>query len=104
MIARMIKNNTPVEQHDNTLICLRNDLEDFRDALRIHNVMCGYVFLLDGIGRVRFAGSGEASRTEAENLIQFARDLTTMTKGRLATTGRSQDDNPKRKAKRRISQ
>jgi mitochondrial ATPase complex subunit ATP10 len=99
----MVRNNTPVEQHDTTLICLRKDLEDFRDALRIHNVMCGYVFLLDGIGRVRFAGSGEASEEEANRLIQFARDLTTMSKGRLVT-GRSQNDTTKRKAKKRIAQ
>jgi mitochondrial ATPase complex subunit ATP10 len=75
MIARIVKHNTPVEDYDTTLLCLRSDLEEFRDALRIHNVMAGYVFLLDGIGRVRFAGSGEATEQELENVIQFAREL-----------------------------
>ena len=76
VIARIVKNNTPEEQHETTLICFRKDLEEFRDALRIHNVMSGYVFLLDGLGRVRFAGSGEASPEEVEKLIDFADELT----------------------------
>ena len=75
MIARIVKNNTPEGDYDTTLLCLRNDLEEFRDALRIHNVMAGYVFLLDGLGRVRFAGSGEASPEEITKITQFARDL-----------------------------
>ena len=75
MIPGIVKQNTPEEEYDTTLLCLRSDLEEFRDALRIHNVMAGYVFLLDGIGRVRFAGSGEASADEIAKLIQFAREL-----------------------------
>lgn len=75
IISRLVKNNTPVEDHDTTLICLRKELEDFRDVLRIHNVMAGYVFLLDGLGRVRFAASGEATQEEIDQLLQFAKDL-----------------------------
>ena len=75
IIPRIVKANTPPEQHGTTLVCLRKEFEDFRDVLRIHNVMAGYVFLLDGIGRVRFAGSGEATEEELERLIRFAKEL-----------------------------
>ena len=78
-IARMIKNNTPTSQHTTTLIGQGRNLEHFRDSLRIHNVMCGYIFLLDGIGRIRFAASGEASSEEIQKLIQFASELITTT-------------------------
>ncbi|CAB9506625.1 F1F0 ATP synthase assembly protein Atp10 [Seminavis robusta] len=106
LITRMVRNNTPVEHHDNTLICLRKDLEDFRDALRIHNVMCGYIFLLDGIGKVRFAGSGEASEAEKVRLVQFAQDLTQVSGRRnkgLAKKlpSREADDGDESKSKRR---
>lgn len=76
IIKSSVQNNTPKKDHPNTLLCFRKSLEDFRDSLRIHNVMTGYVFLLDGIGRVRFAGSGEASPEEIEKLIGFAKELT----------------------------
>ena len=33
------------------------------------------VFLLDGAGRVRWAGSGEGSKAEVESMIGIARDL-----------------------------
>lgn len=76
LILKTVKQNTPENEHESTLICFRKDLEDFRDSLRMHNVLSGYVFLLDGIGRVRFAGSGEATEEDIESVIQFASDLT----------------------------
>lgn len=38
-----------------------------------------YIFAIknEGIGRVRWAGSGEGSEEEVENMIRFARELTT---------------------------
>jgi len=36
----------------------------FRDPIRLHNSMTGYVYLLDGIGRVRAAGSGPSSQVD----------------------------------------
>lgn len=80
LILRTVKSNTPLEEFDNTLLCFRTDLEEFRDALRIHNVLSGYVFLLDGVGRVRFAGSGEATDEEIERVTQFAMDLAPLMK------------------------
>lgn len=76
IIRRQVKTNTPPQEHDHTLICFRKELEEWRDILRLHNPLAGYVFLLDGLARIRFAGSGEASPEEVEKLIQFAHDIT----------------------------
>ena len=38
--------------------------------------MPGYVFLLDGQGRVRFAASGEATEEYTNRLVQLAQKLT----------------------------
>ena len=72
------KMNTPKEEHDRTLLYFGKNtvLESFRDALRMHNVLTGYVFLLDGLGRVRFAGSGVATEEEAARLVRLAQQLT----------------------------
>lgn len=51
-------------------------LEECRDALRMHNPMTCFVFLVDANGRVRFAGSGTASDEEVERLILMTRLLT----------------------------
>lgn len=69
------KKKVPEKDHANTLLYY-GDAEEMRDILRMHNIYTGYVFLVDGIGRVRFAGSGEASEEEVEMLINFARQLT----------------------------
>lgn len=76
IIKGMVKKNTPEEDHETTLLCFRKTLEGFRDSLRMHNVMSGYIFLLDGVGRIRFAGSGEATPEDIEKIISFAKELT----------------------------
>ena len=78
LIVGSTKRNTPVEEHNRTLLHFgkAQALENFKDALRMHNVLTGYVFLLDGLGRVRFAGSGTASEEEAARLIRLAKELT----------------------------
>lgn len=42
----------------------------------MHNIYTAYVYLVDGIGRVRWAGSGKGSDEEVEKMIGFARELT----------------------------
>jgi mitochondrial ATPase complex subunit ATP10 len=76
LIRTLARRNTPTEEQAETLLYFGKDLELFRDALRMHNIMTGYVFLLDGLGRVRFAGSGRASDEEVARLLRFASDLT----------------------------
>jgi ATPase complex subunit ATP10 len=80
LIQQLMKKNTPVPEHDRTFLYFQNDLEPFRDALRMHNVLTGYVFLLDGLGRVRFAGSGSADPKEIENLVELTHELTPLLK------------------------
>jgi mitochondrial ATPase complex subunit ATP10 len=67
--------NTPPSDRASTFLYF-GDEERFRDSLRMHNLMSGYVFLLDGLGYVRFAGSGEASAEEAQRLVRLAQNLT----------------------------
>jgi mitochondrial ATPase complex subunit ATP10 len=88
VIRGFTKRNTAVEEYDSTFLYF-GDADTFRDSLRMHNVLAGYVFLLDGLGRVRFAGSGNATEEDAARLIQFAKELTPLLQpqrkfGRLA--------------------
>ena len=39
-----------------------------------------FIFLLDDLGRVRFAGSGPATQEEISNLIQFTKELISLQK------------------------
>jgi len=86
-IRNVMKNNTSVSQQSKTLTYFgTKEVMEFRDVLRMHNIMTSYVFLLDDLGRVRFAGSGEASEDEVTRLIKFAKALlrecdTTFTSG-----------------------
>jgi mitochondrial ATPase complex subunit ATP10 len=78
-IKRNFRKSTSPELQSQTLLCFGPEdttLLQFNDALRMHNTLTGYVFLLDGLGRVRFAGSGEASEDEAKQLVQLAAQLT----------------------------
>lgn len=69
------KKNVPESDHANTLLYF-GDAEEFRDILRMHNIYTGYVFLVDGIGRVRWAGSGEGTDEEIQSMLTFAQELT----------------------------
>lgn len=76
------KKNVPEKDHTNTLLYY-GDAEEMRDILRMHNIYTGYVFLVDGIGRVRWAGSGEGSDEEVQSMINLAKELT-RPQGRVA--------------------
>lgn len=69
------KKKVPEKDHANTLLYY-GDAEDMKDILRMHNIYTSYVYLVDGIGRVRWAGSGEGSNEEVSSMIQFAKQLT----------------------------
>ena len=69
------KRNVPEKDHANTLLYY-GDAGEMRDILRMHNEFTGYVFLVDGIGRVRWAGSGEGSHEEVQSMIEMAKLLT----------------------------
>ena len=75
-VKRVMKKNNPENKHSSTLAYFgTKEVMNFRDILRMHNIMTNFVFLLDDLGRVRFAGSGEASESEVTKLIRFAKEL-----------------------------
>lgn len=89
-VKRVMRNNTPPEKHASTLAYFgTKEVMDFRDILRMHNIMTSYVFLLDDLGRVRFAGSGEATEHESAMLVKFARELMREMDGAKATKASS---------------
>jgi ATPase complex subunit ATP10 len=74
LIVGGTKKNVPVEDHERTLLYYGN-AEEWRDILRMHNIYTGYVYLVDGIGRVRWTGSGGGDDEEVANMIQCAKEL-----------------------------
>jgi mitochondrial ATPase complex subunit ATP10 len=75
VVTYLNKRYTDPKEHDSTFMYFRKT-DELCDTLRMRNVMVGYVFLLDGIGRVRFAGSGEATDEEVSSLISLTKKLT----------------------------
>ncbi|KAG7339489.1 ATP10 protein [Nitzschia inconspicua] len=96
LLTRVMRNNTPSpEDRSNTILYFGSKyVDEFRDILRMHNIMTSYVFLLDDLGRVRFAGSGEASPEEIQHLIQLTKELIQEIAG---CGNNSHDGNNKRK-------
>ena len=89
-LTNLIRRNTPPHEHDNTLLYFGSNVDDFRDVLRMHNLMANYVFLVDSRGRIRFASSGTPSPEEIQSVIRFAKELaaTSNTKGKGSTKKR----------------
>ena len=73
-LTSLMRRNTPEELQDSTYVFFGN-ADDFRDDLRMHNLLTGYAFLLDGQGRVRFAASGSATDDEAQLLQKAVRKI-----------------------------
>jgi ATPase complex subunit ATP10 len=74
-LSRLMKYNTPLKEHDTTLLYFGSDVDEFRDVLRMHNIMTNYIFLIDDLGRIRFAGSGPATENDIAALIQCTKEL-----------------------------
>lgn len=74
-LANIMRKNTPVIEHDKTLLYFGSDIDDFRDILRMHNLMANYAFLVDDRGRIRFAGSGMATEEDISRVISCAKTL-----------------------------
>lgn len=78
-LTRSFRKATLPELQSQTLLCFgpeQANLDELNNTLGMHNTLTGYVYLLDGLGRVRFAGSGEATEAEVKRLIALALDLT----------------------------
>jgi ATPase complex subunit ATP10 len=74
-IVAGFRRNLPEDAHHRTVLHF-GEHQNLLDGLRAHNTLTGYVFLLDGIGRVRWASSGEATEAEVRGMIEAAKDLT----------------------------
>eukprot|EP00934_Nitzschia_sp_Nitz4_P003093 Nitzschia sp. Nitz4//scaffold78_size91513//76429//77579//NITZ4_004937-RA/size91513-snap-gene-0.142-mRNA-1//-1//CDS//3329558154//3083//frame0 len=74
-LASVMRRNTPPEQHANTLMYFGSNVDEFRDILRMHNIMANFCFLVDSLGRVRFAGSGPATDADIARVVTFAKQL-----------------------------
>jgi len=94
ILNNIMKQNTPASDYANTMTYFGTDVEEFRDVLRMHNIMTGYVFLLDDLGRVRFAGSGPATDEDIAKIIGCGKQL-------IAESGRSSGGGNKRIGRRR---
>jgi mitochondrial ATPase complex subunit ATP10 len=75
IITALTKRNTDPKEYDNNFLYYGNT-DQLCDALRMRNVLAGYVFLLDGLGRVRFAGSGIATEKDVNSLVSLTKKLT----------------------------
>ena len=67
LVTHSAEQNTPVERQGRTLIHFGNETL-LKDCWRMHNTLTGYNHVLDGIGRIRWAGSGMASSEEIDNV------------------------------------
>lgn len=74
-ILRGFNKSIPDERKDKVLLYF-GSCPELRDVLRMHNDKTGYIFLLDGLGRVRFAGSGQAENYELKLLIKHVKEIT----------------------------
>lgn len=94
LIVRLNQQNTPSEHHASTFVCF-GEHERFRDDLRMHNILPGYVFLLDGLGRVRFAASGEATDEGLHQMLHVAEQIVATDQPRFS--GKKQQKRAKRR-------
>ena len=74
LVTRSAKQNTPIERQGRTLIHFRNETL-LKDCWRMHNTLTGYIYVLDGIGRVRWAGSGKASPEELNDVEKSIQEI-----------------------------
>ncbi|MCJ1413322.1 Mitochondrial ATPase complex subunit atp10 [Ptychographa xylographoides] len=77
-----LRRRMPASQHDKYFLIRRGITEELRDKIGMLNSKVGYVYLVDGEGRIRWAGSGRSEGEEraglgrgAERLIAEAKRL-----------------------------
>jgi ATPase complex subunit ATP10 len=70
-----IRRRIPRDQHGRYFLVRKGISEEIRDAIGFLNGKVGYVYLLDGECRIRWAGSGRAAKEEKESLVRGVRRL-----------------------------
>jgi mitochondrial ATPase complex subunit ATP10 len=100
ILPTLMKRGISVEDQASTLLYFSSNAVDFRDALRMHNVVTAYAFLLDGQGRVRFAGSGPATADDIDCLTSIAQQILQGKPSTTSTTSKSQFQYQRRSGKK----
>ncbi len=70
-----VRRKTPKEQYGKYFVVRRGLTDDITDAIGLLNAKVGYVYLLDGDCKIRWAGSGVAQPEEKEGLVRGVRRL-----------------------------
>ncbi|MCJ1356412.1 MAG: Mitochondrial ATPase complex subunit atp10 [Icmadophila ericetorum] len=70
-----IRKQFPKEDHNKYFLVRRGITDELAEAIGFLNTKVGYVYLVDGLSRIRWAGSGMAEPHEREGLIKCARRL-----------------------------
>ena len=70
-----IRRRMPKERHGRYFVVRRGISEEIRDAIGFLNGKVGYVYLIDGECKIRWAGSGRAEGGEKESLVKGVRRL-----------------------------
>ena len=65
-----LRRRMPEDRHDKYFLVRRGITDELRDDIGLLNSKVGYVYLVDGYCRIRWAGSGPAEAGEKENLLR----------------------------------
>ncbi|KAH8697291.1 putative F1F0 ATP synthase assembly protein Atp10 [Talaromyces proteolyticus] len=68
MFMWRLRRQLPVEQHDRYFLVRKGLTEPIKQSIGMLNSKVGYVYLLDDVGHIRWAGSGPAAPEEKESL------------------------------------
>lgn len=70
-----LRRNRPVETHGRYFLVRRGITDDMRDEIGLLNNRVGYIYIVDGQCRIRWAGSGRAEGVERESLVKGVEKL-----------------------------
>jgi len=76
-----LRKKYPEEMHNRYFLVDKGLDDNIREALGVWNIKVGYVFLLDGHCRIRWAGNGPAREDEKKSLVNCLKRLVDEAKG-----------------------
>ncbi|QSL66275.1 hypothetical protein MERGE_000653 [Pneumocystis wakefieldiae] len=74
LFSKNIRNSISKEYH-NTYFFINKLSEDIKENMMITNIYVGYIYLVDNQCRIRWAGCGNATQEEKENLVICSQEL-----------------------------
>ncbi|XP_022860645.1 uncharacterized protein LOC111381135 [Olea europaea var. sylvestris] len=72
ILLRIMRKSKPAERNNivqSQIVYSFGDHYDFRKELKILNLLTGYIYLIDKLGRIRWQGSGFATPDELSSLV-----------------------------------